>query len=72
MAPSTSMSLAALCLVALAGCSSADQSEPSAAQAEESAFDPMTSTIDRAQGVDDLMNQRMDDLDKRLEESEGN
>ena len=55
----------------LMGCSGGDPSAPQPPVDEESVFDPMTSTIDRAQDVEDQMNQRVDELNKRLEESEG-
>jgi hypothetical protein len=33
-------------------------------------FDPMVATMDRARGVGDLSNNRMDELNRQLEESE--
>jgi hypothetical protein len=33
-------------------------------------FDPMVGTMDRARGVEDLSNNRMDELNRQLEESE--
>ena len=53
----------------LMACSKDNPPEPAAEP--ESVFDPMTSTMDRAQDVEQQMNQRMDELNKRLEENEG-
>jgi len=39
------------------------------AAAEETVFDPMTGTMDRAREVEDLSNSRMDQLNEELEES---
>ena len=62
---------AVLIALGLWGCSGGDPADGEQSAAEESVFDPMTSTIDRAQDVEDQMNQRVDELNKRLEESEG-
>ena len=62
---------AVLIALLLLGCSGSDPSDVKQSADEESVFDPMTSTIDRAQDVEDQMNQRVDELNKRLEESEG-
>lgn len=37
---------------------------------EETVFDPLVGTMDRAKGVDTLSSGRMDELNKQLEESE--
>jgi hypothetical protein len=58
-------------LTVIVGCSGGDPVEPAPAEDETSVFDPMTSTIERAKGVEEQVNQRVDDLNKRLEESEG-
>ena len=64
-------SSAVLVALWLMGCSGGDPSDSQQPIDEESVFDPMTNTIDRAQDVEDQMNQRVDELNKRLEESEG-
>ena len=62
---------AVLIALGLWGCSGGDPSDVKQSADEESVFDPMTSTIDRAQDVEDQMNQRVDELNERLEENEG-
>lgn len=37
---------------------------------EEGVFDPMVGTMDRARGVEDVANSRLDELNKRVEEEE--
>ena len=54
----------------LAACSAEKQPAEPAGE-EASVFDPMTDTLDRAAEVEDQMNQRVDELNKRLQESEG-
>ncbi|TDJ45439.1 MAG: hypothetical protein E2O50_01495 [Gammaproteobacteria bacterium] len=68
-----SLSLAVL----LAGCGDAGTTTSADSQDtqvdEERAptvFDPMIGTMDRARGVQDLSNNRMDELNRQLEESE--
>jgi hypothetical protein len=53
------------------GATTADSQDP---QVDEelppTVFDPMVATMDRARGVGDLSNNRMDELNRQLEESE--
>lgn len=65
----TVLALATMALCACGGASS-DQDELSE-EVEETAFDPMVETIDRAHGVEDIAAQRRDDIDKAIEESDG-
>jgi hypothetical protein len=69
--------LTIVCLAALAGCGqSADvqQESSSAAGAEEterdSVFDPLTETLDRAEGVEDTLREHSEELRRRIEEAE--
>ena len=39
-------------------------------QSDESVFDPMTGTLDRAAGVEDLSTSRKEDMDQAIEASE--
>ena len=64
-------------MVLLAGCGDAGTTTSAASQDtqvdEEPAptvFDPMVDTMDRARGVEDLSANRMDELNRQLEESE--
>ena len=52
-------------------CSNSDQPAALESGDESTVFDPMTSTIDRARGVEQQVDQRVDELNKRLEEAEG-
>lgn len=62
----------------LAGCGSPDDPEYAerererrkAAEERESVFDPMTGTMDRADGVNEINMGRTDRLDEAIEESE--
>ena len=62
----------------LAGCGSPDDPEYAerererreAAQQRESVFDPMTGTMDRADGVNEINMGRTDRLDEAIEESD--
>lgn len=56
----------------LGACGAAPEPEsarPEAA-ADESVFDPLTSTIERAESVQDTVNQRTEELRRRIEEDE--
>ncbi len=64
------VSLAAV-LLPLVACSNDERVEPPTAAEEASVFDPMTRSIDRAQDLEATLNQRVDELNQRLEESEG-
>jgi hypothetical protein len=62
-------------LLTLAGCGGSEPAdEPAAAPAPQAArptvFDPLTSTIDRAQGVQQTVDDQAAQLRKRLEEAE--
>ena len=61
-----------LATIALAACggASSDQ-EQQGEEVEETVFDPMVETIDRAHGVEDIAAQRRDELDKAIEEGDG-
>jgi PBP1b-binding outer membrane lipoprotein LpoB len=56
----------------LAGCSAdqPDAVEEDVAAENEGVFDPMVGTLDRAEAVDDLSSNRMDQLNQQLEENE--
>ena len=60
--------------IALAGCggSGADEraSEPREAPARETVFDPLTSTIGRAQGVQQTVDEQAAEQRRRIEEAE--
>ena len=58
-------------LTMVVGCSGGEPDEPAQLEDETSVFDHMTSTIERARGVEGQVNERVDDLNKRLKESEG-
>lgn len=56
----------------LAGCSSGDPESGTQSDedtVEETVFDPMTGTMDRAREVEELSGNRMDRLNEELEES---
>jgi hypothetical protein len=64
-----------LCLVlALAGCGSSEPEQASAphapAQSRETVFDPLTSTIDRAQGVQQTVDEQAAEQRRRIEAAE--
>lgn len=56
----------------LAGCGGSGSSEepPPPAEPRPTVFDPLTSTIDRAEGVQQTVDQQAAELRKRLEEAE--
>jgi hypothetical protein len=63
--------------VLLAGCGDAGTTATADSQDTQvdeelppTVFDPMVATMDRARGVNDLSNNRMDELNRQLEESE--
>lgn len=68
--------LVACILSTTAGCGSADDAgpeaavEPATAGQRESVFDPLTSTIDRAEGVEDTLRDAADERRRQLEEAE--
>lgn len=69
----TSVWLVLMLAMTLGACggSSSDQDIESEEVEEETVFDPMVDTIDRAHAVEDLAAQRRDDIDKAIEEAEG-
>lgn len=52
--------------LALIGCGGAEQ----APEEDESVFDPLTETIDRAEDVQDTVNQQAEELRRQIEEQE--
>lgn len=72
------LSLALVAILALAGCNSPPPEETDEEQAralgrdtDETVFDDMIQTQDKARGVEDLTLGRKDELDQALEASEG-
>jgi hypothetical protein len=70
-----------VCLAGLAGCGPSTEApeEPrdaapdaaeSAATERESVFDPLTETLDRAEGVEDTLREQSEELRRRVEEAE--
>lgn len=61
-----------LALCALLGCSAENAEErPEPPPVEETVFDDMVGTMDRARSVEDTTMQHKQDLDRALQESEG-
>jgi hypothetical protein len=65
--------------ILLAGCGGADEAADSAAdggspeasaEREETVFDPMVGTMDRARGIEDLGMSRKDEMDAALEQAD--
>ena len=52
----------------LGSCGSGERDEPK--PLEESVFDPLTSTLDKAEQVDDLNRDRMQQLNDQMEDNE--
>jgi hypothetical protein len=74
----TGLSLALVAIIALAGCSSPSTEQPDEEEAralgrdtDETVFDDMVQTQDKARAVEDLTLGRKDELDLALEASEG-
>ena len=64
----TTMALA--CVAVLCGCG--DTPGPEEGEPErESVFDPLTKTLDRAEAVEDTIQERSEELRRRVEEAEG-
>jgi hypothetical protein len=61
-------------LVFMIGCNGGESEAKKGGQVQdarqESVFDPMIQTIDRAKGVEELSMNRKEDLDRQIEESE--
>ncbi|MDJ0926464.1 MAG: hypothetical protein QNJ73_02345 [Gammaproteobacteria bacterium] len=62
------VSLTCLLVLLGSGCGSGDREEPK--PLEESVFDPLTSTLDKAEQVDDLNRDRMQQLNDQMEGNE--
>ena len=54
------------CILLIAGCGGGDQE----AEPEETVFDPLVETLDRAGAVDELARDRRQQLDSAVDESE--
>lgn len=63
--------LAMIAALGACGGSSSDQNIETEEVEEETVFDPMVETIDRAHAIEDLAAQRRDDIDKAIEDTEG-
>jgi hypothetical protein len=62
--------LVAIALV-VAGCGASEEpAQPEPAPRRETVFDPLTSTIDRAEGVQQTVDQQAAEQRRRLEEAE--
>jgi hypothetical protein len=66
-----------VCVSGLGGCGrSADLQQETSGAAEnteterESVFDPLTETLDRAEGVEDTLREQSEELRRRVEEAE--
>lgn len=60
-------------LALVAACSSGESEAPEAAvvPADDTVFDPMTDSLQRAKEAEDLVEQRKDDIDARLKKATG-
>lgn len=60
-----------LILLGLAACAEREAETPAEAEpSRETVFDPLTSTIDRAEGVQDTVDAQSEALRRRVEEAE--
>ena len=57
-------------LVVLAGCGGSEQSEAPPPEPRPTVFDPLTSTLDRAEGVQQTLDEQAAELRRRVEEAE--
>ena len=63
--------------VCLAGCGGADEADEADAESRvseeprETVFDPLTETLERAEGVEDTLREQSEELRRRVEEAEG-
>jgi len=64
--------LAALALVAFAACSKKEEATAPPDTVDEGVFDPMVDTIDRARQVETEVENRVKEMNRKLEEIEGN
>jgi len=64
--------LAAVALVASAACSKKEEATPAPDTVEEGVFDPMVDTIDRARQVETEVENRVKEMNRKLDEIEGN
>jgi hypothetical protein len=63
--------LLSLILLGLAACAERKAETPAEAEpSRETVFDPLTSTIDRAEGVQDIVDAQSEELRRRVEEAE--
>lgn len=58
-------------LIAAVVCAACSDSEPAAPAEQETVFDPMVETLERAEQVEELQRSRMDTLNEQLEQAEG-
>ena len=61
--------LTAAMLTSLSACGAKEETTP---PPEDSVFDPMVDTIDRARAVEDQVENRVKEMNRQLEEIEGN
>jgi hypothetical protein len=66
----TAMVIVALGIV-LGGCGAGETDRGADSEPRETVFDPLTDTLDRAEGVQDTLDERRDRLERELEEAEG-
>lgn len=59
-----------LVALAIAACGGAPDQEAEPAADQESVFDPLTETLDRAKGVEDTLRQSAEERRRQLEEEE--
>ena len=64
--------LAATALGAFAACGAKEEAAPAEEPIEEGVFDPMVDSIERARQVESEVEDRMKNLNRQLEEIEGN
>jgi hypothetical protein len=64
--------LTGACVALLAGCGESEDM-PAAPEEppRETVFDPLTQTLDRAEGVQDTVEEQSEELRRRVEEAEG-
>ena len=62
---------ACLLLTACPGTEDEPAATDTQAEPRETVFDPLTDTLDRAQGVEDTLREQSEELRRRVEEAEG-
>lgn len=60
----------AMVLVVLAGCGGSEPSEAPPPEPRPTVFDPLTSTLERAEGVQQTLDEQAAELRRRVEEAE--